>query len=438
MVRYNGFNCTNSLPANHAGGKHAEEWHILGNEDMKLPRAGQDMQTAGAENGATVENGTAGMEQATAQVDASNYINTAISNRPASQMTEAEKKAERKLIRDRLKELNASPRSDYHMEFEDAVQLTIEAWDVGAWTIREHELGENPPRTDLIVVTGNGLPDNAEEAFSFFLLHNALEFKGPGDRLDWNTLRKVAGYGHFLIAMAKKEENITAKNVTLSVFASEVNETEFAEMANDGTLTSTSVPGVYSIHGLTDLPFQVVIIGELEGEAYAAYRVLKKHAEVSDVELLLNRLEKADEKNDQNMMDRLHRILDLVEKKNPGTVADKIEEMKKMKSVFMDVLKPEIDVVVKDAVDAAVTTATAKASEIGSYSRLVSSVRDTKYSDDILTDVLKVNLHTLKTIRFVILKHPDWNDENVAEEVINLEDKNFDVDKTNEENLTTV
>ena len=53
-------------------------------------------------------------------------------------------------------------------------------------------------------------------------------------------------------------------------------------------------------------------------------------------------------------MDRLHRILDLVEKKNPGTVADKIEEMRTMKSVFMDILKPEIDVVVKDAVDTAV------------------------------------------------------------------------------------
>ena len=49
------------------------------------------------------------------------------------------------------------------------------------------------------------------------------------------------------------------------------------------------------------------------------------------------------------MMDRLHRILNLVEKKNHGSVADKIREKKEMKSVFMDVLKPEIDVVVKDA-----------------------------------------------------------------------------------------
>lgn len=281
------------------------------------------------------------------------YTATIISTLPPSEMTEAEKTEERKRLRERLRDLNASPRSDWHREFEDAIQLTIEAWDVGAWTIREHELGEDPPRTDLIVVTGNGLPENVEDVFSFFLYHNALEFKGPGDKLDWMTLRKSAGYGHFLIATAKKEENITANNVTLSIFVSEINETEFAEMTAKGTLKSTDIPGVYSVHGLTDIPFQVVIIGELEGEAYAAYRVLKKHAEVTDVELLLDRLEKADEEHDQNMMDRLHRILDLVEKKNPGTVADKIEEMKTMKSVFMDVLKPEIDVVVNDAVTTA-------------------------------------------------------------------------------------
>ena len=35
------------------------------------------------------------------------YTKTVISNRPAAEMSEPEKKAERKLIRDRLKDLNA-------------------------------------------------------------------------------------------------------------------------------------------------------------------------------------------------------------------------------------------------------------------------------------------------------------------------------------------
>lgn len=76
--------------------------------------------------------------------------------------------------------------------------------------------------------------------------------------------------------------------------------------------------------------------------------------------------------------------------------------------------------------------------EVGQYSSYVSSVRDTTFPDDILTAVLKIKLDTLKIIRFVIKAHPDWNDEIVAEKVLDLEDEGFDADKANAENLTTV
>ena len=78
--------------------------------------------------------------------------------------------------------------------------------------------------------------------------------------------------------------------------------------------------------------------------------------------------------------------------------------------------------------------------EVGDYRRVVSSVRDNPYNleDYILAGTLKINLNTLKTVRFVIKLHPDWNDEIVAEKVLDLEDEGFDVDKATEENLTTV
>ena len=78
--------------------------------------------------------------------------------------------------------------------------------------------------------------------------------------------------------------------------------------------------------------------------------------------------------------------------------------------------------------------------EVGEYKRIVDQVRDNPYNleDYILAGTLKINLNTLKTVRFVIKLHPDWNDEVVAEKVLDLEDEGFDVDKATEENLTTV
>ena len=71
--------------------------------------------------------------------------------------------------------------------------------------------------------------------------------------------------------------------------------------------------------------------------------------------------------------------------------------------------------------------------EIGEQSKVVSSVRDTTISDELLMRVLKIKLDTIKTIRFVITKHPDWDDADVAEEVLDLQDEGFDVDRMSAE-----
>ena len=96
-------------------------------------------------------------------------------------MTEAEKQEERKQLLARLKQLNTYPRSDWHREFEDALQIDVESWDNGSWVIREHSLGEEAPRIDFIVVSGNKLPTNVKAVFKIFRRNNVIEFKGPGD-----------------------------------------------------------------------------------------------------------------------------------------------------------------------------------------------------------------------------------------------------------------
>ena len=61
--------------------------------------------------------------------------------------------------------------------------------------------------------------------------------------------------------------------------------------------------------------------------------------------------------------------------------------------------------------------------EIGEYRGFVRSVRDSTVSDDLLMTVLKISFKTLNNIRAVLSSHPDWDDEDVAEEVLNLEDE---------------
>ena len=59
---------------------------------------------------------------------------------------------------------------------------------------------------------------------------------------------------------------------------------------------------------------------------------------------------------------------------------------------------------------------------VGRYSTYVQSIRDTTYTDDILAGVLKIKPKTINNIRLVIKEHPDWDDDDIADEVIDLED----------------
>ncbi len=60
--------------------------------------------------------------------------------------------------------------------------------------------------------------------------------------------------------------------------------------------------------------------------------------------------------------------------------------------------------------------------ELGEYRKVVGQIRGSKYSDDILVDVLRIDGRTLLYVRQVLSEHPDWDDEEVAEEVLNIVD----------------
>ncbi len=65
--------------------------------------------------------------------------------------------------------------------------------------------------------------------------------------------------------------------------------------------------------------------------------------------------------------------------------------------------------------------------ELGKYMGCVQSVRgaDSGISDELLTRVLMIKPQTLQDIRLVINEHPDWMDEDAAEEAIGMETKDF-------------
>ena len=102
--------------------------------------------------------------------------------------------------------------------------------------------------------------------------------------------------------------------------------------------------------GYTDLPFQIIITGELKGDEYAAYRALTDKADEADVERIIAGV--GQEKDD--VVRKHYRVLlRLVMAKNPQF----IEAMKRGDIMTYEAMDDALMEIVKDRVDERVNTA---------------------------------------------------------------------------------
>ena len=255
-----------------------------------------------------------------------------------STMTEEAKKEEISTLSERLKALRATPRSDWHRIFERILREEARPYGSDVEIRVEQELGIDPPRMDYLILDDMKHLMRGKEIFSIFRQHNIVEYKNPDDKLNSRVISKIIGYANFYIGLAEHEHDRPRNEVSISIFRSGRNPGLFKKMIQAGTLVRTETPGIYLVQKLTDLPFQIVITGELVGDEYAAYRVLTDHAQAKDIETVTSLYS-----HDASTQSMLEKLLDFVNIKNPGLFAKIKGGNEKMGNSLMELMKPEID-----------------------------------------------------------------------------------------------
>ena len=202
-------------------------------------------------------------------------------------MTDQEKKQRIKELLAELKELRATPRSDWHAGFEALLRIETHRYGDLVRISTEEEIGEVPPRADFVILVEREKVDLEKEIFNIFRKINILEYKNPADSLNERVIRKICGYANLYIGTAEHEGNVPSNEVTISIFRAVKNPELFDKMEKNGNLEQDATSGIYHVKGYTDLPFQIIITSELEGEEYAAYRALTDKAEQADVESIV-------------------------------------------------------------------------------------------------------------------------------------------------------
>ena len=253
-------------------------------------------------------------------------------------MTEQEKRQRIAKLRAELKELEATPRSDWHAGFEAALRIETHKYGNRVHIRTEEEIGEVPPRVDFVILTEDERVEFEKAIFKIFRRINILEYKNPHDSLNERVLRKVCGYANLYIGVAEHEGDRPADEVTLSIFRAVKNPELFDKLERDGNLERTA-HGIYRIKGITDLPFQIIVTDELDREEYTAYRALTDKAERADIEALIR---DAREAKDDAVREHYRVLLNLVAEKNPQYIEILRGEIT-VRDVLMEIVQEDVD-----------------------------------------------------------------------------------------------
>jgi ligand-binding sensor protein len=204
-------------------------------------------------------------------------------------MTESQRKKRIAELRAELKMLEAVPRSDWHKAFEAYLTILISKYE-GVKLDSEVEIGIDPPRADYIILVNDEGTEFKESIFKLFRKVNIIEYKRQDDALNEAVIYKACSYAGMYIA-ANAHGGIQKDQLTISIFRAVKNPMLFSALEKSGNLVRTDTPGIYRVSilsGVFDIPFQIVITGELEGNEYAACRVLAAKAEEADMRQVIS------------------------------------------------------------------------------------------------------------------------------------------------------
>ena len=245
-------------------------------------------------------------------------------------------------LRAQLDEFLNPPPNDWHAWF--YALLNILFYRIPSVDIRrEVMLGVQAPRADFIIIVDDEQIDLGLQIFSIFRKHDIIEFKSPDDSLNIFTLWKGIGYVTFYLNDVKeKGEDISMSEITLSFFR-EVKPVKLFDELGD-CVENGPAKGIYYIKNWeVNIPIQIVVTGELEGEEYAGFRAISKKPKEEDVLTFMK-----EHGNDKEIASFVRSFADGVSHVD----SDLMEEIKgrypEMGKTLMQIMQPEIDAVVAE------------------------------------------------------------------------------------------
>ncbi len=203
---------------------------------------------------------------------------------------------------------------------------------------KEYNLNTKPLEIDLLVVKKNASVDIANEIGKLFRGHNIMEYKSPEDHLDIDDFYKTGAYASLYKSYGETVDEIKADDVTVTIMREARPDGLFQYLAGHGYATSNPYKGIYYIEGRVLFPTQIVVTRELDEESHIWLKALSERLEKSDIQSLLEGVNRLTEKVDKELADS---VLEVSIGANKRIVEELIGD-DSMCQALMEIMEPVI------------------------------------------------------------------------------------------------
>ena len=209
---------------------------------------------------------------------------------------------------------------------------------------KEVQLGSRPLAVDFILVKKDPLVQIKDSIGRFFREYQVLEYKGPGDTLNMDTISKGVTYaGNYAHA---NHLPLYEGKIGITFFRSEYPRDLFAYIEQIGLHYTRTANGVYKLPDY-GFPIQVVVMQEISNRHWGFLRMLTNNLKRADVEFFENSAKGLSDKNKKAAQDLARQCVDA----NPKFVAD-IGGLEGVESMFSEYVQTKVDTAV-DATESA-------------------------------------------------------------------------------------
>lgn len=235
--------------------------------------------------------------------------------------------------------------TQWHPAFCAAVRLELKE-NKGQLTYQsEYGLNTKPIQIDLLVIIKSPEVKIENEIGHIFKGHNIFEYKSPKDHMTIDTFYKSLAYAFLYKTNTGNVDQIKADDMTVSLVREKRPKKLFADLEKLGFCLREIAGGIYHVGNVMGTEIQVIVSGELNQENHVWLRSLTQNLTKKDAEALLlssNYLHEDDEK------ELASSVLQVAIKENKTMFLD-LKEAREMCEALRELMKPEIDAVIKEA-----------------------------------------------------------------------------------------